>query len=115
AAPLACLDPLPRDTTLLCLAQQATHTVVWSVDGRSGRLSEIGAGPPFRWGLSSSTPLRFIMGDGTVLQTTRGGRGGTRFTTTEPGDIVEVSNAENHIAMLRRSGRDVRLSLYESR
>ncbi|HEU5194089.1 MAG TPA: hypothetical protein VFW70_05060 [Methylomirabilota bacterium] len=115
AAPLACLDPLPRDTTLLCLAQQATHTVVWSVDGRSGRLSEIGAVPSFRWVLSSSTHLRFIMGDGTVLQTTRGGRGGTRFTPTEPGDIVEVSNAENHIAMLRRSGKDVRLSLYESR
>jgi Peptidase family M48 len=115
AATLACLDPLPRDTTLLCLAQHAAHTVVWSVDGRSGALSEVGALPSFRWALSSATHLRFVSGDGTVLQTARGGRRGTRFTPTEPGDIVEVSNAENHIAMLRRSGKDVRLSLYESR
>ena len=115
AATLACLDPLPRDTTLLCLAQQATHTVVWSVDGRTGQLSEVGAVPPFRWAVSSPTHLRFVIGDGTVLQTTRGGRGGTRFRPTEPGDIVEVSNAENHLAMLRRAGKDVRLSLYESR
>ena len=115
AAALSCLDPRPRDTTLLCLAQHAAHTVLWSVDGRSGQLSEVARLPVFSWAVSTSTHLRFVMADGTVLQTARGGRRGTRFTPREPADIVEVSNAENHIAMLRRSGKDVRLSLYESR
>ena len=115
AATLACLDPLPRDATLLCLAQHATHTVVWSVDGRSGQLTELGAVPSFKWAVSSATHLRFVSGDGTVLQTARGNRQGARFTLAEPGDILEVSGVDNHIAMLRRSGKDVRLSVYESR
>jgi len=113
AAALSCLDPRPRDRTLLCLAQHATHTVLWSVDGRSGHVSEVARLPLFSWAVSSSTHLRFVTAEGTVLQMGRGGRRGTRFTPRVPADIVEVSNAENHIAMLRRSGKDVRLSLYE--
>jgi len=115
AASLTCLDPLPHDTTLLCLARHAAHTVIWSVDGRSGALREMGAVPPYKWAALSAARLRFVMPDGAVLEIPRGARQGTRFTPRAAGDIVEISSTDRHLAMLLRSANEVRLSLYESR
>jgi hypothetical protein len=115
AASLACLDPLPRDTALVCLARHAAHTVIWSVDGRSGELREIGTVPPFKWATLSSAHLRFVTTDGAVLQIPRGARQGTRFTPRMFGDIVEISSTDGHLAMLQRSGNEARLALYGGR
>jgi hypothetical protein len=115
AASLTCLDPLPRDTTLVCLARHAAHTVIWSVDGRSGELREMGRVGPFRWAGLSAAHLRFVMADGTALQVPRGLRQGTRFTPRVFGEIVEISSTDAHLAMLQRAGTEVRLSLYAIR
>ena len=116
AAALVCLDPLPRDHALLCLARHAAHTVIWSVDGRSGEITEVGTIGAFRLARLRSGHVRLVMVDGTVLQVPRGGRQAKRFApATEPGDIVEVDSTEDHVAMLVRARTEVRLSLYETR
>jgi len=88
---------------------------VWSVDGRSGELREIGAVPPFKWASLSPAHLRFVTTDGAVLQIPRGARQGTRFTPRMFGDILEISSTDGHLAMLQRSGNEARLSLYGGR
>jgi Zn-dependent protease with chaperone function len=115
AAALVCLDPLPRDEVLLCLARHAAHTVIWSVDGRSGKITELGTIGAFRLARLSSGHLRLVMVDGTILRVPRGGRHAKRFAPEEPGDVVEVDSTEDHVAMLVRARTEVRLSLYESR
>jgi len=115
AAALVCLDPLPRDEALLCLARHGAHTVIWSVDGRRGSLTELGTIGPFRLARLSAGHLRLVMVDGTVVQVPRGGRHAKRLAPAEPGDIVEVDATEDHVALLVRARTDVRLSRYESR
>jgi Zn-dependent protease with chaperone function len=116
AAALVCLDPLPRDEALLCLAQHAAHTVLWSVDGRSGRITELGAIDAVRLARLRPGHVRLVMMDGSVLQLPRGAPHAKRFTlATEAGDVVEVDSTENHVAMLIRAGTEARLALYEAR
>jgi Zn-dependent protease with chaperone function len=115
AAALVCLDPLPRDEALLCLARHAAHTVIWSVDGRSGKITELGKIAPFRLARLRSGHVRLVMVDGTILQVPRGGRQAKRFAPEGLGDIVEIDSTENHVAMLVRTRTEVRLSLYETR
>jgi hypothetical protein len=115
AAALVCLDPLPRDHTLLCLARHAAHTVIWSVDGRSGKITELGTIGAFRLARLRSGHVRLVMVDGTILQVPRGGQQAKRFAPAEPGEIVEVDSTEDHVAMLVRVRTEVRLSLYETR
>jgi hypothetical protein len=115
AAALVCLDPLPRDEALLCLARHAAHTVIWSVDGCSGKITELGKIAPFRLARLRSGHVRLVMVDGTILQVPRGGRQAKRFAPEGLGDIVEIDSTENHVAMLVRTRTEVRLSLYETR
>ena len=115
AAALVCLDPLPRDEALLCLARHAAHTVIWSVDGRSGKITELGTIGPFRLARLRAGHLRLVMVDGTILQVPRGGRQAKRFAPAEPGDIVEVDSTQDHVALLVRARPEVRLSLHETR
>ena len=113
---LLCLDPLPRDEALLCLARHAAHTVMWSVDGRSGTITELGAIGAFRLARLRPGHVRLLMADGTVLQVPRGGGQARRFApAAEPEDIVELDSTQDHAALLVRARDDVRLSLYEAR
>jgi hypothetical protein len=115
APALLCLDPLPRDEALLCLARHAAHTVMWSIDGRSGTITELGALGAFRLARLRPGHVRLLMGDGTVLQVPRNGGPARRFAPAEPEDITELDSTENHAAVLVRAGGEVRLSLYEAR
>ena len=115
AAGLVCLDPLPRDQALLCLARHAAHTVVWSVDGRSGRITELGALGAFRLAQRRAGHLRLVMADGVIVRVVAGARHATRFTPLEPGEIVEIDSTDTHVATLVRAKTEVRLSLYETR
>jgi Zn-dependent protease with chaperone function len=116
AAALVCLDPLPRDHGLLCLARHAAHTVIWSVDGRSGKITELGTIGAFRLARLKPGHVRLVMVDGTILHVPRGGRQTTRFApAAEPGDIVDLDSTEDHVAMLVRGRTEVRLSLHETR
>jgi len=116
ASALMCLDPLPRDHALLCLARHAVHTVIWSVDGRTGKITELGTVGAFRLGALKPGHVRLVMADGTILHVPRGGGQTTRFVPAgEPGDIVGLDSVENHVAVLVRDRTETRLSLYESR
>jgi Peptidase family M48 len=115
AAALMCLDPLPRDEALLCLARHAAHTVIWSVDGRSGKITDLGSIGAFRLARLRSGHVRLVMADGAILQVPRRGQHAKRFGPAEAGDIVEVDSTEDHVAMLVRTRAETRLSLYETR
>jgi hypothetical protein len=116
AAALVCLDPLPRDHALLCLARHAAHTVIWSVDGPSGEITEIGTIGAFRLARLKPGHVRLVMVDGTVLHVPHRGRQTTRFApAAEPGDLIGLDSTEHNVAMLVRGRTEVRLSLYETR
>jgi hypothetical protein len=115
AAGLVCLDPLPRDQALLCLARHAAHTVVWSVDGRSGRITELGSLGAFRLAQLRSGHVRLVMADGAIVRVATGARHATRFAPLESGEIVEIDSTDTHVATLVRARTEVRLSLYETR
>ena len=116
AAALVCLDPLPRDHAVLCLARHAAHTVIWSVDGRSGRITELGRIGAFRLARLKPGHIGLVMVDETVLHVPRRGRPPTRFAPAAgPGDLIDLDSTEEHVAVLVRGRTEVRLSLYETR
>jgi hypothetical protein len=115
AAALVCLDPLPRDEALLCLARHAAHTVIWSVDGRRGTITEVGTLGAVRLAGLGPGHVRLVAADGTILQAPRGGWQARRFAPApEAGDIVEVASTEGHVAALVRTRTQARLWLYEA-
>ena len=116
AAALVCLDPLPRDRALLCLARHAAHTVIWSIDGPSGKITDLGTIGAFRLAQLRPGHVSLVMVDGTILHVPRSGRETTRFApVAEAGDIVDLDSTEDHVAMLVREQAEVRLSLRGTR
>ena len=116
AAALACLDPLARDDALLCLARYPTHTVIWSVDGRTGRVTEVGATGPVRLARLRPGHVRLVMMDGGIWKIPRGGRQAQRLTAApEAGDILEMDSTDDHVAMLVRTRAETRLALHAAR
>jgi hypothetical protein len=116
AAALVCLDPLPLDHALLCLARHDAHTVIWSVDGHSGKITELGTIGAFRLARLKPGHVRLVMADGTILHVPRGGGQTMRFVpAAEPGDIIGLDSTEDHVALLVRGRTEVRLSLHETR
>jgi hypothetical protein len=116
AADLTCLDPLARDEVLLCLARHPTHTVIWSVDGRTGRITEVGATGPVRLARLRPGHVRLVMMDGEILRIPRGGRQALRFTPApEPGHVIEMDSTTDHVALLMRTRAETRLALHPAR
>jgi len=115
AATLLCLDPMPHDDTLFCLARHSAHTVLWSIASRTGRITEAGTVAPFQMAALSSSDLCLALENRVVLQIPRGRREGRRFVVSEPGDIFEMRTTGRHLAMLLRSANEVRVSLSETR
>jgi hypothetical protein len=115
AAALVCLEPLPRDEALLCLARHADHTVLWSVDGRSGRIVQRGRADVVGRAPVRAGHARLVMVDGTILEAPRHGEPARRFAAAALGDIGELVSTDHHVATLVRAGKDVRLALYETR
>jgi hypothetical protein len=116
AAALECLDPLPGDETLLCLARHADHTVIWSVAGRTGRITQIGRTGHVSLARLRPDHLRLLMADGTILRVSRAGGPATRsLPAVEPGPVIGLDSTEGRFATLSRAPANVRLSLYDAR
>ena len=97
-------------------AYTLTTTVIWSVDGRSGKITELGTIGAFRLARLKPGHVRLVMVDGTILHVPRGGRQTTRLApAAEAGDIIGLDSTEDHVAMLVRGRTEVRLSLHETR
>lgn len=117
SAILLCLEPLAADDGFFCVAQHAAHSVVWSVAGRDGSITRVGAiASRVRLARPGPGHLLLLGRDDTVFRVPRDGRGVTRSPfSAEPGVPIGLDSSRSHFATLHRDAHRTYLSIHAAR
>ncbi len=113
-----CLDPLPGDEALLCLAHDADRTVLWSAAASGDTVRVLGALPGLvRLGRRESQGhLGCVTATGGLLLVNLPARTATRISLpSASGHPVDLAFAGESLAVLSQGAEGARLTLYELR